>query len=236
MTKIGIIADVHSNLYALEAVLDRFKHEHVDGVICCGDIIGTGPHPDEIVKAVMEIPNMLACVSGNHDRYLTEGFSEEKMSPQEAAYHRWEHGRISRESRDFLAHLPYSVTLSVMGKAIYVTHYAMDANNWYVAPKQYDYSHLCDIFGDVDADIIIFGHEHKGCVINGDKWHINPGSLGCPGRDKNIARAGLLRVGENDVIYSEMRIAYDVAKTLEDIENLNFPAMDEIKRIFYGSK
>jgi len=38
MFKIGIITDIHDNLYALEAVLNRFEAEGVDGVVCCGDI------------------------------------------------------------------------------------------------------------------------------------------------------------------------------------------------------
>ena len=41
--KIGIITDVHSNIIALNAVLNEFEKIEVDKIICCGDIIGIGP-------------------------------------------------------------------------------------------------------------------------------------------------------------------------------------------------
>ena len=48
--KIGIITDIHSNIQALEAVLEEFDRINVDKIICCGDIIGIGPNPEEIFR------------------------------------------------------------------------------------------------------------------------------------------------------------------------------------------
>lgn len=77
MMKIGIITDVHNNIAALNAVLQRFRDANCEGIICCGDLIGGGAYPEETVSAIIGIPNMLACVSGNHERYLTEGVPPE---------------------------------------------------------------------------------------------------------------------------------------------------------------
>ena len=41
--KIGIITDIHSNIIALNGVLNKFENLNVDKIICCGDIIGIGP-------------------------------------------------------------------------------------------------------------------------------------------------------------------------------------------------
>ncbi|MDE5766402.1 MAG: metallophosphoesterase family protein, partial [Clostridia bacterium] len=43
--KIGIITDVHSNVIALDKVIQMFNAEKCDKIICCGDIIGIGPYP-----------------------------------------------------------------------------------------------------------------------------------------------------------------------------------------------
>lgn len=51
--KIGIITDIHSNIKALNAVLDEFDKIKVDRIICCGDIIGIGPNPEETVQALI---------------------------------------------------------------------------------------------------------------------------------------------------------------------------------------
>ena len=240
-TKIGVIADIHNNIYALQAVLRHFEQEQLDGIICCGDIIGTGAYPEETVRAVMAIPNMLACVCGNHDRYLTEGFSENRMSVEEAAYHRWEHDLLSKESRDFLAGLPRSQALSILGHKIYVAHYGMDENGEYFRlPKifKHEDGDLPTIFKHADVGeeaIILFGHDHvPRCIVHEDIWYINPGSLGCPGKDKNIARALILHFTEDGFHSKDVRIEYGVMKTLEDIDKFNFPAKDSVKKIFYG--
>ena len=47
--KIRIITDVHSNIIALNEVLNEFGKIKVDKIICCGDIIGIGPNPEEAV-------------------------------------------------------------------------------------------------------------------------------------------------------------------------------------------
>lgn len=62
--RIGIITDIHNNLIALECVLNEIERT-CDRIICCGDIIGIGPFPDETVQRMMKIKNLIA-VSGNH--------------------------------------------------------------------------------------------------------------------------------------------------------------------------
>ena len=49
--KIGIITDVHSNIIALNTVLNEFEKIKVDKIICCGDVIGIGPNPEETIQA-----------------------------------------------------------------------------------------------------------------------------------------------------------------------------------------
>ncbi|MCL5995438.1 MAG: metallophosphoesterase [Chloroflexi bacterium] len=39
MTRLAILADIHGNLPALEAVIDDFAPEDVDHVIVAGDVI-----------------------------------------------------------------------------------------------------------------------------------------------------------------------------------------------------
>lgn len=45
--KLGIITDIHSNIIALNEVLKEFEKIKIDKIICCGDIIGIGPNPEE---------------------------------------------------------------------------------------------------------------------------------------------------------------------------------------------
>lgn len=67
--KIGIITDIHSNSIALEKILRYFEKEGCEKIICCGDIIGIGPFPEETVQLVRGIKDLIA-VRGNHEEYL----------------------------------------------------------------------------------------------------------------------------------------------------------------------
>lgn len=48
--KLGIISDIHSNLRALEVVLQEFKKENIDKLIFLGDIVGIGFNPDDTIN------------------------------------------------------------------------------------------------------------------------------------------------------------------------------------------
>ena len=74
--RFGIITDIHNNLTALSAVMKKLNQMECDKIVCCGDIIGIGPYPEETVQYVMRIPNLIA-VCGNHEKYLLEGMPTE---------------------------------------------------------------------------------------------------------------------------------------------------------------
>jgi len=239
--KIGIITDIHNNVVALKTVMQKFQHEKCDGIICCGDIIGTGAYPEETVSEIMKIPNILACVKGNHESYLTDGIpseipNDEHMDAEEMEHHKWEHNLLSEKSKKFIENLNYEERLIINNRRIYVSHYAInkDAHYFNNTIRNPSLSDLNKLFGYADADIILYGHEHKKLILmSDDKYYINCGSLGCPSKDKNIARAGILTIDDN-ISFDEITVEYDVAKVLEDMDRIDYPAKNTIKKIFFG--
>lgn len=90
------------------------------------------------------------------------------------------------------------------------------------------------MFSDINADIFLYGHTHTTSINNSNnKWYINTGALGCPGKS-NIARAGILEINNDEIIYEQLNIEYDVNKAIEQIERLKFPFYKNILKIFYG--
>ena len=47
---IALIADIHGNLAAFDAVLEVLEQEHPDEIVCLGDVAATGPQPREVVQ------------------------------------------------------------------------------------------------------------------------------------------------------------------------------------------
>lgn len=50
--KIAIISDIHANVYALINLLEDIDIEKVDTIICLGDLVGYGPHPNEVISMI----------------------------------------------------------------------------------------------------------------------------------------------------------------------------------------
>ena len=239
--KVGVITDIHNNVEALNAVLNELYALRVEKIICCGDIIGIGPRPEETVKKIIFHQDIIECVRGNHDNYLINGLpisvpNDEMMEYGEMEHHKWEHGRLSEESISFIKTLPYSKSLKICGKTIYITHYSIDKNNKYINHTlNPSLKALKTMFQNIEADIIVYGHDHIP-LINHDsnKWYINSGSLECPVNNKNFASAGIISVNEDNITYQELNVHYDVEKVIEDIASLEYPEFDNVLKYFYG--
>ena len=61
--RVAVLSDIHANLAALDAVLAAIPS--VDEVWQLGDVVGYGPHPDEVVARLRDIG--ARGVRGNHD-------------------------------------------------------------------------------------------------------------------------------------------------------------------------
>lgn len=240
--KIGVFTDIHNNLPALEAILQKLEQEGCEAFLCPGDIIGIGPEPEETVKRVMGIPNLTA-VAGNHDRYLWEGLptvfpNEEHMEQGEVELHKWEHGLLSQKSEAFLRSLPLRADLTFSGVSIAVLHYCMNEQNRYVNYTPVPTDEDCGrIFADETAKVVLYGHNHRPAVNRyRGTLYVNCGSLGCPAQDRNIARGGILTLEDGQADFQAVTVTYEVEQVLSRITQLNYPDSQIIKAVFYGRK
>ena len=237
--KLGIITDIHNNLTALKAVVEKLNQMGCDEIICCGDIIGIGPYPEETVQYIMQIPNLIA-VRGNHEKYLLEGMpgeypNEENMGFEEMKHHKWEHSLLSAESIAFLESLPYETDIACEGFNVSITHTCMDSDGHYINYKiNPSADDLDKMFADIKSDIVLYGHDHCRNICKGDKLYINVGSLGCPAWDKNIARGGILKIENGSVEIQPIDVEYNVGGVINSINEMNYPDADNIKKYFYG--
>jgi predicted phosphodiesterase len=63
--RVAVVSDIHSNLHALDAVLDAIEADATDELWCLGDIVGYGPRPNECCALVAARARL--CLAGNHD-------------------------------------------------------------------------------------------------------------------------------------------------------------------------
>ena len=241
--KIGIITDVHSNIIALNAVLNEFEKIEVDKIICCGDIIGIGPNPEETVQELMKNTDKLIAIRGNHEQYLLKGLpknvhdDKRAMSLEEIDNHEWTHSKLSENSKKFISQFKISNIIEIEGKKIYIVHYPNNEDGIYKKHiKNPTIKQNQEMFSGINADIFIYGHTHTISTNNkNNKRYINTGSLGCPVKS-NIANAGILEINKNEIRYKQLKIEYDVNEVIQEIERLKFPFYKGILKIFYGKE
>jgi len=235
----GIITDIHNNVIALRVVLKQLEQMGCDRIICCGDIIGIGPYPEETVRELIRLPGLMS-VRGNHEGYLLEGMpaeypNDENMSFGEMDHHRWEHALLSDESISFLQGMPKQIKFTAEGLDIAVMHSCMDRNGRFSGAKMNpSESDLLNMFADVDSDIILYGHDHARNICRSNKLYINVGSLGCPSKDRNTARAGVLTIENGNAEIETIDVLYPVDEVIHQIDMIHYPEADIIKKIFYG--
>jgi predicted phosphodiesterase len=100
----AVLADIHANIEALDAVLDAVRAEGVDRIVCAGDLVGYHADPDPCVTRLREAGAV--CIAGNHDRVAAGVARPTHFGAAARDAILWTSAHLSAESRAFLAALP----------------------------------------------------------------------------------------------------------------------------------
>ena len=219
MTKVAFISDVHSNLEALEAVLDEVGDLRL---YCCGDIVGYGASPNDVVRVLSQLG--ATCVLGNHDKAALDGDVGE-FNPRAAMAAMWTSEHLSGESRAYLLTLPRELSTEIGGKKVFMVHGSPDDPMWeYVLPTTH--SDLFDYYlGKVDADVMALGHTHLPFQWRSDEGRVvfNPGSVGQPRNGDPRASFAILEVDAEEVKVETRQVEYDVERAARRIVDSGLP-------------
>lgn len=221
--RIAIISDIHSNLEALETTLDLIKKQHIDEVICIGDIIGYGANPNECIALVRKTtPHILL---GNHDEAAIDLSKTEYFNPFARIAAEWTNKQLTDEHKMFIAGLPLSVEREGL---LFVHSSPYQPSEWHYILSSADAQLNFSYFGQ---PICFVGHSHvpgifsediwARDVVQGKKFLVNIGSVGQP-RDNDWR----LSFGVFDTTtweYENIRAEYDVEKASEKIRKAGLP-------------
>ena len=115
---VAVITDIHGNLPALQATLARIDELDIERIFCGGDLVGYGPHPNEICAMIArrEIPT----IYGNYD-YAIARDEEDCGCAYVTAHDRelgqqsvdWTLAHTNQESKNFMRDLPFDLSFPV---------------------------------------------------------------------------------------------------------------------------
>jgi predicted phosphodiesterase len=189
--RLAIIADIHGNVAALEAVLADIRIRAVDQAINLGDVASGPLWPRETMQLLAQHP--MPTVRGNHDRTVS-GPDRDRMGPSD----HYACGELDAAHRAWLGALPVTIDA---GFAILAFHATPTDDLPYLVEEIHDrrlvrarHETIKANLGDVQARIVLCGHSHLPHLIQlpDGPLIVNPGSVGCPaGRGGDyVAEAG----------------------------------------------
>ena len=206
--KILLLADIHANWPALNAVPDDW-----DICLFLGDLVDYGTDPVPCIDWVRE--KCVAAVRGNHDHAVsqhvdargTSGFRELAAATRPLHWQVLNNGHLK-----FLARLPVTQNFRCDDRAFHLVHATpWDPLDEYLMEDRRGWE---DRLVGVEADFVCVGHTHVQFHLDlGRTQVINPGSVGQP-RDGDPRCA--YAVIENGKV-SLRRVAYDIDATIRQM-------------------
>lgn len=176
--RLGVIADIHGNLPALEAVLARLAGLSVDRIVNLGDCASGPLWPAETVQLLRA--RAMSHVRGNHDRALGAASPDGLGASDSYAWR-----NLDAEARGWLAGLPFELDIGV-ARCFHASPkdddtYLLDAieGGRLVAAGPEAVAALLDPAG---AALVLCGHSHQPRLLRLDDGTVvvNPGSVGNP--------------------------------------------------------
>jgi predicted phosphodiesterase len=238
-----VLSDIHSNIEALNAVVQKATELGYDRALCCGDLVGYGPNPAEVMDVLDQIST--TTIRGNHDRVVSG--LDEPTHFNVAARHavEWTRAQLPQAYRQRLAELVVG-PLEVTEKARLVHGSAKDEDEYVVTQN--------DAVVNLAAGgplLTFFGHTHEPGVwtrtirwspsyepdgsarlrLPADKMLVNPGSVGQP-RDGD-PRASFVIWDDHQSMLEFHRVEYSIETTQARMRDAKLPDF-LIHRLAFG--
>jgi predicted phosphodiesterase len=176
---LAVIADIHGNLPALEAVLADIARRGVTRIVDLGDCASGPLWPRETCELLMA--RGFPTVRGNHDRWVAT-LAPADMYPSD----RYTFGALDEKQRRWLGALPASLRLD---PDILAVHGRAEDDNSYLL-EDIEQGRLVRASADTvahrlattDAALVLCGHSHQQHMMRvpGGPIVLNPGSVGLP--------------------------------------------------------
>ncbi len=213
--RVAIVADVHGNLAALEAVLEDLDGVRPDVVVHGGDLAFNGPRPVEVVDRVRELgwPGVI----GNMDQALGGRPTEARLA--------WARERLGPERTAWLQELPLQWREA---DRLALVH-AVPGDPWRVVNPEASDEELREIYGPLGAAVAVYCHIHRPYVRRlGDLTVANTGSVGLP--HDGDPRASYLVVEDGRL--EHRRVAYDVERAVAEVLASGLPLAEAVARTY----
>lgn len=222
--RIGVISDIHSNIYALEAVLKDIEKKSVNLIVCTGDLVGYHTRGNEVVDLIRE--RKILTVMGNHDfniatKEIKESLGLEGKELEKVQILNYALENTSLEIKKFLKTLPKEIVLEIEGRTIKFVHGSPNSLTEYLKENSKEAQ---EAMRELKEDILVCGHSHMAYFKEyGKKMLINAGSVGKPKKGVPDSEYVIIDLEKEKISVSIENVTYDLNSMIKEIEDSSLP-------------
>jgi putative phosphoesterase len=229
VARVAVITDIHGNLPALEAALDAIDALGVEQIYCGGDLVGYGPHPNQVCALIQE--RAIPTIYGNYDYAIARDLEDcgcayvtphdRELGQQSVA---WTLANTDDAAKDFMRALPFDLGFRLGGQEVHLVHGSPRKVNEYLFEDKP--ASLYERLAKAEAaQVLVFGHTHKPWIDTfGGVLFVNCGSVGKPkDGDPRAAFAILTADAAGTVRPSIERVAYDAEAVAREVAAAGLP-------------
>lgn len=223
--KLGLIADVHGNLEALDVVIAHLESNDADLIVCAGDLVAYGANPNRVIERLKE--KGIASVAGNYDDAVawnkpkaSRKSSSPENEPLKQAALDWTKKVIRAENRAYLKALPWSLKYHFQGKSITVMHAGLNYLDEWLEPETPEL--LEQTAKATQSDVVVLAHTHR--AFNHEcagTLFVNPGAVGRSLNGDTRASCALVNLNTLQVWY--YLLEYDLSSAVKAIRKTDMP-------------
>jgi putative phosphoesterase len=224
--KLAVIADIHANLPALQAVTDHLEKWQPDLVVVAGDIVNRGPRPVECLQFVQDKQRTRnwQSVIGNHEEYVIHHSLPDspRTGPRFQIYQTsyWTYQQLKGDVSTLKA-LPYQVTHSTSDGLLHITHASIRSTRDGIVTWTSD-DHVRKQI-DPQAAVFCVGHTHLPLIRQIDQTLVvNAGSVGLPFDGDPRAAYAQIEWIDHHWQANIIRLDYDRAQADRDFDETGF--------------
>ena len=236
--RIAVISDIHSNIYALDKVIEDIKSKNVDMVVCTGDLVGYGTCPNEVIHKMKE--EKILTIMGNYDDAIGNlkivcgcDYPDPKDAEKASLSMHFTSQETTDENKKYLRNLPKEAIFTFNNKTIRFVHGSTRVINEYLKENSKEAE---EVMNELVEDILVCGHTHiPYAKYYGEKLLVNAGSVGKPKTNKPDANYVIIDIYDTNVEVEIIEVHYDFEKMAKEIEENEILPNDFARLIREGS-
>jgi putative phosphoesterase len=217
--RVALIADIHGNFVALEAVLANIAKERIHQIICLGDVAATGPQPRQVVERLRAIACLV--VMGNADAWLLDpkpSNQTDETSRHLAEIDLWCATQLSHADLEYIRTFQPTVEILLDGNTSLLCFHGSPRSNTEIIESTTPEEALDRMLAGFHATVMAGGHTHTQMLRrHRDTIIINPGSVGLPFERARIPDEQFNN--EQQTIAALKTIVFERTKTPEEVYN-----------------